>query len=240
MRFVVHIQLENSQIPKDKNRILLSLVKYWLEKDNPEAYQQLYGTRESIRKDFTCSVFLGECKFQRDYIEIPEKRILFNVSCYDLKLGIHLYNALLKGKGLTYSYKGIPLTIKDIQLQKEKPISTDIAVFQTMSPCVVREHTEETNRDWFYSLEEEKGRELFLENVRIQILETFPEAKEDVSEMAIRVLKNREVKVKHYGIEVLANICELEIKAKPYILDYLYKAGVGSLKSTGFGMLKVR
>ena len=34
--------------------------------------------------------------------------------------------------------------------------------------------------------------------------------------------------------EVLANICMFEMKAKPYILEYFYKAGIGSFKSTGF------
>lgn len=240
MRFTVMVQLEKPEIPKDKNRLLLSLVKHWLERDNPEVYQQLYGSRESIRKDFTCSVYLGNCKFLRDTIEVPEKRILFNVSSYDLNLGICLYNALLKGKGQEYSYKNIPLLIKDILLQREKTITTDTVYFQTMSPCVVREHNPQTNRDWFYSLSEEKGKQLLLENLRVQILESLPEARYDIDEMQIEVRKNKEVKVKHYGIEVLSNICELEIKAKPYLLDYFYKAGVGSLKSTGFGMLQVR
>lgn len=240
MRFTVTIQLNQSEIPKDRSRIFLSLIKFWLEKENPELFHKLYGSKATIRKDFTYSLFLGDCKFKREIIEIPDKQAFLNLSSYDLGLGIHIYNALLKGKGHIYSYKDLSMCIRDIQLQKEKLISTDLAFFQTMSPCVVREHHEKTNRDWFYSLSEEKGRKLFLQNVQIQVVETLPEAKEDVQEMKIKVFKNKEVKVKHYGIEVLANICELEIKAKPYILDYLYKAGIGSLKSTGFGMLKVR
>ena len=59
----------------------------------------------------------------------------------------------------------------------------------------------------------------------------------DINEVEFEVLANKEVKVKHYGIEVLANICKLKFKAKPYILDYLYKAGIGSQRSTGFGMI---
>lgn len=240
MRFTVIIQFDRYEIPKDRSRMFLSLIKFWLKKENPELFDKIYGSGATIRKDFTYSLFLGQCTFKKEIIEIPDKRVFLNLSVYDLRLGIHIYNALLKGKGNTYSYKGIAMFISDIQLQKEKTIFTDTALFQTMSPCVVREHNKETNRDWFYSLSETKGQELFIQNIRIQILETFPEAKEDVQELKIKVLKNKEVKVKHYGIEVLANICELEIRAKSYILDYLYKAGAGSLKSTGFGMLKVR
>lgn len=240
MRFTVTIQLNQSEIPKDRSRIFLSLIKFWMEKENPELFYKLYGSKATIRKNFTYSLFLGKCNFKRETIEIPNKQIVLNLSCYDLELGIHIYNALLKGKNHSYFYKDISMCITNIKLQKEKLISTDVAFFQTMSPCVVREHNEETNRDWFYSLLESKGQQLFLQNLQIQIVDTFPEAKDEVQAMEIRVLKNKEVKVKHYGIEVLANICELEIKAKSYILDYLSKAGIGSLKSTGFGMMKVK
>ncbi|MGI6588104.1 MAG: CRISPR-associated endoribonuclease Cas6 [Peptococcia bacterium] len=58
-----------------------------------------------------------------------------------------------------------------------------------------------------------------------------------MEEVEFEVLDNKEVKVKNYDIEVLANICYLKIRGKSYILDYLYKAGIGSQRSTGFGMV---
>ena len=55
--------------------------------------------------------------------------------------------------------------------------------------------------------------------------------------MRAEILSNKEVKVKHYDIEVLGNICYVKIMGKPYILDYLYKAGIGSQRNSGFGMV---
>jgi len=45
------------------------------------------------------------------------------------------------------------------------------------------------------------------------------------------------VRVKHYDIVIPANLAIIEIQAKPYLLDYFYKAGVCSQRSSGFGML---
>jgi len=49
----------------------------------------------------------------------------------------------------------------------------------------------------------------------------------------------RKVKVKNYGIEVHSNIGKIRIKAQPYILDYLYKAGIGGKRGSGFGMVDI-
>ena len=112
-----------------------------------------------------------------------------------------------------------------------------VTVFKSLFPCVVREHDNDTNKDWFHSLDSDKGRKLFADNLKSQLLDSIKDSTYDADDIGISLIKNKEVKVKHYGIEVLANICMFEMKAKPYILEYFYKAGIGSFKSTGFGML---
>jgi CRISPR-associated endoribonuclease Cas6 len=120
----------------------------------------------------------------------------------------------------------------------EKVITNDYATYRSMSPVVVREHKGDNDKTWYHSLNEEKGREIFMKNLKYQLLDTFGEERKlDIDEIEFQVIGNKEVKVKHYGIEVLSNICKLRICAKPYILDYLYKSGIGSRKSSGFGML---
>ena len=123
-------------------------------------------------------------------------------------------------------------------MNKERLIINNYAVYSSMSPIVVREHTGDNKKTWYYSLNEEKGREIFKKNLKYQLLERFSEEGIlDIEEVDFQVLGNKEVKVKHYGIEVLSNICKVKVQAKPYIVDYIYKSGVGSRKSVGFGML---
>ena len=180
---------------------------------------------------------MPECEFLRETIRIPNKRICLNFSTHDLSTGIQFYNAMINGRGREYSYKGITMKIEKIELKQEKTFMIESATFKSLSPCVIREHDGKTNKDWFYSLDSKKGRTLFVENARGQILESIKDSSYDLADIRISLIKNKEVTVKHYGIEVLANICMFKMEAKPYILEYFYKAGIGSFKSTGFGML---
>lgn len=237
MRYQIVISLDSDEIPKDKNRMFLSFLKHHIAENDKRFFESLYIKGETNRKDFTFSLYMPECEFLRETIRIPNKRICLNFSTHDMSAGIQFYNAMINGRGREYSYKGITMKIEKIELKQEKTFMIESATFKSLSPCVIREHDGKTNKDWFYSLDSKKGRTLFVENARGQILESIKDSSYDLADIRISLIKNKEVTVKHYGIEVLANICMFKMEAKPYILEYFYKAGIGSFKSTGFGML---
>lgn len=238
MRFNVELLLENEIIPKDKNRIILSFLKHNFSLHDKNYYYQLYEATPNKIKSFTFSLYMGNCKFLREEILIPDKRIILNFSTYDMHDGITFYNAIMGNKGREYLIKNNTITISRIHLNKEKPITDNDLEYKVLSPILVREHTGDNCKTWYHSLNDIKGQEVFMNNLKYQLKNVFGESKIlDIEEVAIEVLNNKEVKVKHYGIEVLGNICNLKVKAKPYILDYIYKSGVGSQKSSGFGML---
>ncbi|MSU00447.1 CRISPR-associated endoribonuclease Cas6 [Tissierella pigra] len=239
MRYNVELVLSNENIPKDKNRIILSFLKHIYESYDKKYYESLYKSEENKVKDFTFSLYMPNCKFTREEIIIPEKKIILNFSTADMKDSIFFYNAILANRGKLYNIKGNSITVRNINMNKEKPITNDYAVYSTMSPIVVREHKGNNKKTWYYSLNEEEGKEIFISNLKYQLLDNFGEERKlDIEEIKVEVLgRSKEVKVKHYEIEVLSNICRIKVQAKPYILDYLYKAGVGSRKSSGFGMV---
>ncbi|MCR1900134.1 CRISPR-associated endoribonuclease Cas6 [Irregularibacter muris] len=238
MRFNIELTLSNENIPKDKNRIILSLLKHVYESYDEEYYRSLYEEEKNKRKEFTFSIYMPNCKFTKEEIIIPEKKIIWNFSTSDMEEGIIFYNAVLANKGKQYDIKNNSITINRVNMNKEKLITNDSVIYASMSPIVVREHHGDNKKTWYYSLNEEKGKEIFKENLKYQLLDHFGEERKlDIEEVDFQVLKNKEVKVKHYGIEVLSNICRIKVQAKPYILDYLYKSGLGARKSGGFGML---
>lgn len=237
MRYQVTVSLNNDQIPKDKNRMFLSLIKHYVFKNDRHFFESIYVKGATKRKDFTFSLYMPECEFLRETIKIPNKKVFVNFSTSDLLTGIQFYNAMIHGRGKEYLYNGIAMKNEQVELKQEKVFKGKTAVFKTLSPCVVREHDRETNKDWFHSLNSEKGKELFAQNLKYQLIDSINDSIYDVDDIEVLFLENKEVKVKHYGIEVLANICMFEMSAKPYILEYFYKAGIGSFKSTGFGML---
>lgn len=238
MRFNVELLLDNETIPKDKNRIILSFLKHIYESYDKDYYKSLYEDEENKMKSYTFSLYMPHCKFGREEIVIPDKKIILNFSTGDMKDGISFYNAILASKGKVYIIKENSLTITRINMNREKAITNDYAVYSSMSPVVVREHKGDNEKTWYHSLNDEKGIEIFKDNLKYQLLDGFGEERRlDIEEVEFKILRNKEVNVKHYGIEILSNICMLEIQAKPYILDYIYKGGIGARKSSGFGML---
>lgn len=238
MRFNVELLLENEMIPKDKNRIIISLIKHNFKSYDKDYYVELYeGTLNKI-KSFTFALYMGKCKFLREEIVIPEKRIILNFSTHDIKDGIMFYNSFIGNKGLEYPIKNNTIKVNKINLNKEKIITDNEAKFKTLSPISAREHFGDNNKTWYHSLNNRKGQEVLINNLKYQLIDVFGEDKLlDINEVEFELMHNKEVKVKHYGIEVLSNICYFKIRGKPYILDYLYKAGIGSQRSAGFGML---
>lgn len=240
MRFGIEILLENEKIVKDKNKIMLSLIKHCYSSYDKEYYNDLYEKYPNKRKSFTFSTYMGDCKFLRDEIFIPNKKIYLNFSTKNLKDGIAFYNALLTNKGKIFPIKNNKMKIERINMLAEKDIYSNEAIMKTMSPIVVRFHKGDNKKTWYYSLNDEKGRDIFMQNLRYQLIEEFGEDRSlDIEEVRVEVLCNKEVKVKNYRIEVLSNICKIKVIAKPYILDYLYKSGIGSKKSLGFGMMEL-
>lgn len=238
MRFNVELLLENEVIPKDKNRIILSLLKHNFNSYNQDYYSELYETIPNKMKSFTFSLYMGNCKFLREEIVIPSKRIILNFSTSNIRDGIMFYNSFLQNKGLEYPIKNNIIKINKINLNQERPILDNKAMYTTLSPISIREHFGDNKKTWYYSLNDEKGQEVFINNLKYQLKDEFGQERIlDIEEVDFEVLSNKEVKVKHYGIEVLSNICRIKIKGKPYILDYLYKSGIGSQRNSGFGML---
>lgn len=238
MRFSIILGIDKPEINKDKNRIFLSIIKHQLSKYEPELYKDLYESGEPLEKDFSFAFYMADCKFHRETIEIPNQEIIVNFSCYDLALGIQIYNTMMKSIKQPYSYKDNKIWIKQVKLLKEHTITEERQIFISQSPCVAREHNHDNAKTWYHSLSTPEGQSQFLTNLKAQAKTKFPDKEKDVEQLQVKLLNNKEVKVKHYGIEVLGNIATFELSGKTYLLDYFYKAGAGSLKSGGFGLLK--
>ena len=242
MRYSVELILEKDTIPKNKNRMILSLLKNVLESYDKEHYLELYENISNNIKNFTFSVYMGNCKFLRNEILIPNKKVILNLSTYSEKDGLMFFNSFVSNKGKEFSYKDNVMTIKKVILKQETDISScNTVTFRTLSPLVIRDHKGDNKKTWYHSLNTKEGQAIFIKNLRYQLIDVFGEKiKDEFQNISIQVSKDtKEVKVKNYDIAMLSNITELRISAEPYILEYFYKAGIGSKRASGFGMLDV-
>src|SRR5690554_6777785 len=145
MRFNVELLLDYETIPKDKNRIIISLFKHNFGSYSKDFYLEMYEDNPYKTKHFTFSLYMGSCKFLRDEIVIPEKRILLNFSTYSMEEGIMFYNSFLKNKGLNYPIKTNSMQVGKINLVKEKNIPTNEVIYKSMTAIVVRSHSGDNN-----------------------------------------------------------------------------------------------
>ncbi|HHX70466.1 MAG: CRISPR-associated endoribonuclease Cas6 [Miniphocaeibacter sp.] len=240
MRFSVELELENELFPKDKNRVILSFLKRNFSNYDMDFYKRMYEDEVNKPKDYCFSLFMGRCEFLKDEIRIPDKKIILNFSSYNMEDGIYFYNSILENKKNPFKIKNNTMKISGIRMIKEKTIKEESIIVKTLSPIVARKHTGDNKKTWYYSLDEEEGKKQLDYNIKENLLRVFgDEVKYDFKDLKVNVLRNKIVKVKNYNIVIPSNIAVLEIKEKPYILDYLYKAGLGSKKSQGFGMIDI-
>ena len=239
MRFDVNITLSDKEIPKDKNRMFLSFIKHNLSKNNKRCFEKLYGKGITDRKSFALASYLPGAIFNENTITIPNKKIKLTISVVDMELGVEIFKSMMGSVNNTYKYKDGELTTKSVKLLREKRIENSTEIFKTLSPIVIRDHVREDNKDWFYDLNDSKGQELFVRNLKFQLEEEMPESKYFLDELEVEVLKNKKTVSKNYGINVQCNLCVIKINGKSEILEHIYKSGVGSFKSQGFGLLDI-
>lgn len=237
MRISAEFLLGQKKIDKDSNRIFISILKSTLEKYDKAIYKSFFEMG-SATKPYCFSLCMKDADLAGNEITIPSKKIILKISTISLESGLHIYNALVQSLHRIYYIAENSFTLNAVHIEREKKIYVDQAVFTTLSPIVIRKYEGIDKEICYLSLNEEEGSKILRGNLKKQLLKEFGEDNiADIDRVELDVLFNKEVSIKNYGADILANLCNIRILGKPYILNYLYKAGIGGHKRTGFGML---
>ena len=241
MRLELRLELKEPKLPKDNKSIWLSFLKNVLSSCADGQYYEKYynGTAP---KDFAFSILLPHPKFQGDQIELEGTSVKMIFSADERgKTGLIFYAAFLEAKNKVFPLpEGNAMTLQAVYMKKEHHITSNKVLFKTVvgGGLVVREHNEETNKDHFYSFDEEgfmRVLEMVLRNELVHA--KFPEYL--INEVSVDVISCKKILVKQYGIYVDANVGMFQVEGHPDILNYLYQAGMGSKRSMGYGLLDV-
>ncbi len=241
LRFSILFEIEKREIPIDYRRKFISFLKKIFSDYDKTLYEKFYKDKDSIEKAYTFSVYLGLCQMAGDKIILKNDNIILNFSTYDTEIGLHFYNAALGSKYDKFNIgEDNFLTLKKVNLIREKVIKGNKAVFKTFSPVVIREHIRKGNRDKFYTLKDDAAVTVLKNNLKYQLKNVFDfDIEKDVDSIKIRDLNTKMAIVKNYEITVPCTLGVFEIEGENYLLDYFYKAGFSSKKSAGFGMLEI-
>ncbi|MGL4946766.1 MAG: CRISPR-associated endoribonuclease Cas6 [Cetobacterium sp.] len=241
MRLKMTFYLNSKTIPKDYRSSIISYFKNCLE-NNSKEYLEKYFSKNSIVKNYTWGVYLGKIKFLNNCIELEENQIILNFSTSSNEEGIIFFNSFMGRIGKDYPFgKNNSIKLENIKMIQEKNIENDIVEFKTLSHILVKERVENSNRDTYFTFLDERWEEILKKNLKFQLKDIFEfDPNYDINDLKIFLdekLTKRTV-VTNYGISFPVTYGKIKIEGKKYLLDYLYKSGIGSKRSLGFGCLE--
>lgn len=239
MRLKIELQFANNKIDKDYRSKILSMFKACLELNGKGIFEKYYKNPKG--KMFTFSTNLGKLKFEKDCIQMEGTRGTLFFSTYTYEIAIDYYNSFLKGMNKEFKFGENTVKITNISIVKEKIFTENKSLFKLVSPLVIREHQEESNKDWYFTLASEKGIEVLKNNLKHTLPEIFGEkVKSDIEDMEIKPINFKKTVVLNKKVMIEASLGNVEVTASPYLLDYFYKAGLSTSKSSfGFNMVDV-
>lgn len=241
MRFKLDFITDQSELNIDYRRLVLSYIKHSLaDSVNGNMLDRYYS--DTNTKDFTWTLIVSKPKFTKEKLQFANNRFSIIFSADDKKqTGMYLMLAFLNQKNKRYPAEdGNYICLKNIVQLNQKEINDTTVRFTTMpgSSIVVREHNRETNRDRYYTCEDEGYADKLELALKTQAeMAGFAEAA--VAGVKVHSVTGRKVVVKHYGIFLDATIADFMVSGEIEILQHFYLNGVCSRRSAGFGMLDI-
>jgi CRISPR-associated endoribonuclease Cas6 len=240
MRFCLDFIPEKDLIPLDYRSCFLSIFKTAYQSYNHQLYEKLYAKDNILQKPYTFSVFLGNSKFSYKTILLENKILKLNYSTYSYDYGISFYNAMLKIKYKPLEFGQNRIVLKTINMVNEKPINSDKIAVRTLSPIIIRRHIKEQNFDFYYDFGHKDSIDVLKKNIYSLSQNYFDyDIRFDLNDLKIIPIKFKKTEILYRHHKITGNVGRVAILGKPYLLDYLLKAGMGARRSQGFGMLEL-
>lgn len=240
MRFILNFELNTVIIPVEIRRVIISFFKKSLTEAHDSKYYPEFFSGTQI-KDYSFSVIFSLDKFlgEEIYLRRPEMKVV--VSCSEKNnIGFLLLNVFLSQRNKKFPLpKNTHMILKDVRIVEEKNIRGEMGIFQTTigGGIVVRKHNKEENKDVYYSVGDEKFEEIlnWLMKERFKRL-GYPE--DIFKDFSCKLLEGRKIIAKHFDLKFPITTGRFKVKAPKILLEEIYRTGMGSRLSQGFGLLE--
>jgi len=223
-------------MPIDYRRSILSFIKLSLSNYGEEYYKKFYNEKDNIIKNYTFSVFFKNPKIESENIIIEDKKFEINISIEDYETAIILYNAINGQKYKKFSIYQNSWLLENISMINEKVIKSEDIVIKFLSPLCVRSRV--NDKDFYYSYLYNEFEETLKINIKEQLkITNFSET--IVDGLKINPIDAKKVIIKNYEKQLECSTGIFKLHGNVELLNYLYRAGMGSRHSQGFGMFQV-
>ena len=228
MRIKLYFTLENTKIPIDYRRSIISFIKLSLSEYSEEKFKRYYNQKDNIIKPYTFSIFFRQPQINAKEIIVKDQKFEMNMSFEDYETAITFYNAFNHQKYKKFSINQNSWTLYNIVFIPEKEIKDNKVVIKFQAPICVRKR--EQNKDYYYSFENKKFEETLKINIKEQLkITNIP--LETVDTLKIIPIKAKKVIIKFYEKQIECSTGIFELDGDIELLNYLYRSGVGSKHS---------
>lgn len=236
MKISLKFEVQDNIIPKNYRSFLLSFFKLTLSGNCPELYEKYYSEKYSV-KNFCFSTYIKNAVFGKEEISFDDD-FAITLSVDDSSMeGIDWYNAFLKMKNKPFR---LPtkneMTLKSVKIESHRQIKDDTIIVRMLSPIAVRNVNDGKSR--YYSCFDEEFIPELKENT-VTLLEKITGIDKEKIPMQIEIIKPKKTVTYAFGSNITANLGIYRINSDPIFLNYLYKLGIGSRRSEGFGMFEI-
>ena len=236
MRLKLFFQLENNEITQQYRKNIMSWIKHSIQEYDNNLFEEMY--KSNNKKTFSFATILSKQTFTKEKIIMQNKQFSIILSAYNYSYALHLYNAFLNQKFKKYPFNDNYITLTSITLIKEKEITSDTIVIKMLSPIICRNHNRETLKDMYYAYD----REEFQKYIRINIQEQLEGEKLDINLIEgfeIKPIQAKKAVLPVYEKMIECSLGYFKLRGSTKLLEYLYKAGIGSKKAMGFGLFEI-
>ena len=236
MRYKLIFKLENEEIPIQYRKSVLSFIKKSLNEYSNEEYEKMYHAKDPIIKSYTFSIFFKDSEFKENAIIVHSKELQINISIEDFETAVTLYNSFNHQRNKIFHLDKNSMILKDILLMNEKKITTNEINIKFMSPLIIRKR--ENKKDYYYFANNENALNALRYNIKqeLKIANLSPELANTIN---LENINGKKTVVKFYEKQMEASIGTFKLTGDVELLNYLYKAGIGSRRSSGFGMFEI-
>lgn len=237
MKIDLEFSLKHNTIPMEYHSFLVSFFKKSLEAYDKKLYIELYQAGNTKLKTFTFAVYFESPQFLKDQIILKNNKLSVHLMDYDLQNGILLGNAFRKMEKVPFPIQNNVMELNRVVIERLPELTEENVIIQMSSPLIVRNHNKETNQDSYYTYQDKE----FKETLKTNLTSMFQKLEYPISvnDFDIVPLKNKKTVIKLYHHSINASLGVFQLKGNAKLLDFLWKAGIGSHRSSGFGSFKI-
>lgn len=234
MKFNLMFNLDNDELPIDYQKCVLHFLKKSIGEYDEGLYEQLYHEKDPTVKYYTFSIYLNNPGFKVDKIIVEDKKVILNFQIL-FEYAIDFRNAFFKQINSKVILKNNVMTLCNVNVSMLEKIEDEKILIKMMSPLLIRYKDDDKVR--FVTFEDDD----FEEKLILVINNAVTRLRLDVKteDFKIRPINNKTTIIKNFNSTSKVSLGIFEISANVELLNILYAIGIGSKRSSGFGMFKI-